>query len=548
LSQYDVAIRHGKVYDGSGNAPILADVTIKGDTISSVGTSENASAKTEIDGSGLAVAPGFVNVLSWGAESLIEDGRAESDIRQGVTLEVFGEGESMGPLTEDMKKYMVERQGDVRYEIEWTTLGEYLDYLVRRGVSPNVASFVGAATVRVNVLGFADRPPSPLELKKMRQLVCQAMEEGALGVGAALIYAPGFYAKTDELVALAQAAGEYGGMYISHLRSEGNRLLEALNELITISREAKVPAEVYHMKAVGKSNWNKFDLMIKKIEAERENGMRITADMYPYIAGMTGLDAAMPPWVQEGGLRAWIERLKNPDTRERVKGEMSKPTDEWENLYLAAGPENMLLVAFRSDVLKPLTGKPLAQVAKLRGKSPEDTAMDLVIEDHSRVETVYFMMSEENVRRCVSLPWVSFGSDERCLTPEGVFMKSSAHPRAYGTFARVLSKYVRDGKVVPLAEAVRRLASLPSENFKLHRRGLIKPGYFADIVVFDLARIQDHATFENPHQHSTGMAHVFVNGIQVLKDGEHTGAKPGRVLRGPGWKGVKSLSQGSISV
>jgi len=533
---FDVVIRNGILYDGTGSTPFRGDLAITSDVISYVGKQVVERGGLEIDATGLAVAPGFVNVLSWGVESIIEDGRAESDIRQGVTLEVFGEGESMGPLNEAMKKDLLERQGDIKYEIKWTTLGEYLDYLVERGVSPNVASFVGAATVRVHVLGFADRAPTPDELKRMRQLVSQAMDEGAVGVASALIYAPGFYAKTDELIALAQVAGEYGGLYISHLRSEGNRLLEALDELLTIAREAKVPAEIYHMKAVGKSNWHKFELMIDKIEEARANGMRIAADMYPYTAGKTGLDAAMPPWVQEGGLRAWIERLKDPLVRDRVRREMSTPTDAWENLYLAAGPEKTLLASFKSEGLKPFTGKTLAEIAKIRGKSPEETAMDLVIEDESRVGVVYFLMSEENVRRGLSLPWVSFGSDERCITPTGAFLKSSAHPRAYGTFARFLGKYVRDEKVVSLEEAVRRLASLPAENLRLERRGQLKPGYFADIVVFDPNNIRDHATYDNPHQHSRGMVHVFVNGVQILKNGEHTGAKPGRVLRGPGYK------------
>lgn len=533
---FDVVIRNGIVYDGTGSTPFRGDLTITGDVISSVGKQVVERGGLEIDATGLAVAPGFVNVLSWGVESIIEDGRAESDIRQGVTLEVFGEGESMGPLNEAMKKDLLERQGDIKYEINWTTLGEYLDYLVERGVSPNVASFVGAATVRVHVLGFADRAPTSDELNRMRQLVRQAMDEGAVGVASALIYAPGFYAKTDELIALAHVAGEYGGLYISHLRSEGNRLLEAIDELLRIAREAKVPAEIYHMKAVGKSNWHKFEFMIDKIEEARANGMRITADMYPYTAGKTGLDAAMPPWVQEGGLRAWIERLRDPLVRDRVRREMSTPTDAWENLYLAAGPEKTLLASFKSEALKPFTGKTLAEIAEIRGKSPEETAMDLVIEDESRVGVVYFLMSEENVRRGLSLPWVSFGSDERCITPTGAFLKSSAHPRAYGTFTRFLSKYVRDEKVVALEEAVRRLASLPAENLRLERRGQLKPGYFADIAVFNPNNIQDHATYDNPHQHSTGMVHVFVNGVQVLKNGEHTGAKPGRGLRGPGYK------------
>ncbi|HEX6865484.1 MAG TPA: amidohydrolase family protein, partial [Thermoanaerobaculia bacterium] len=436
-----------------------------------------------------------------------------------------------------MKKEGVEQQGDVKYDITWTTLGEYLDSLVARGISPNVASFIGATTVRVHELGYEDRPPTPEELARMRKLVAQAMEEGALGVGSSLIYAPAFYAKTDELVALCEEAAKYGGMYISHMRSEGNRLLEAVDELIEISRRAKVPAEIYHLKAAGRQNWDKLDAVIKKIEDARASGLRITTDMYTYTAGATGLDAAMPPWVQEGGLKKWIERMKDPAIRERVKKEMSTPTNDWENLYLAAGADKVILVAFKNDNLKPLTGKTLAEVAKMRGKSPEETAMDLVIEDDSRVGTVYFLMSEDNVRRQTALPWMSFGSDAEALAPEGVFLKSNPHPRAYGNFARLLGKYVRDEKALPLEDAIRKLTSLPATNLGIRERGLLKEGYFADVVVFDPAKVQDHATFDKPHQYSTGVLHVFVNGVQVLKDGEHTGAKPGRVVRGPGWTG-----------
>ncbi len=536
--EYDVVIRGGTIYDGSGSPPFVGDVALRGDTIAAIGSVGNARGRVEINAAGLAVAPGFINMLSWATESLIADGRSQSDIRQGVTLEVFGEGWSMGPLNEAMKREMLERQGDIKYDIPWTTLGEYLEYLVQRGVSPNVASFVGATTLRIHVLGYADRPPTPEELERMRQLVRQAMEEGALGVGSSLIYAPAFYASTEELIELCKVAAEYGGMYISHIRSEGNRLLEAVDELIRIAREAKIPAEIYHLKAAGRANWPKLEEAIRRIEAARAAGLRITANMYPYTAGATGLNAAMPPWVQEGGHRAWIERLKNPAIRERVKREMRTPTDRWENLYLMAGsPENVLLVGFKNEALKPLTGKTLAEVARLRGKSPEDTIIDLVIEDNSRVDTVYFLMSEENVKRQIALPWVSFGSDAESLAPEGVFLKSNPHPRAYGTFARVLGRYVREEKVIPLEEAIRRMTSLPAENLKLDRRGRLKVGYFADVVVFDPAKIQDHATYERPHQYATGVLHVFVNGVQVLKDGEHTGAKPGRVVRGPGYKG-----------
>jgi N-acyl-D-amino-acid deacylase len=533
---YDVIIKSGRIYDGSGESPYIVDVAIENDLIAAIGQLET-DADLVIDANGLAVAPGFINMLSWANDTLIEDGRSQSDIRQGVTLEVMGEGFSMGPLNEAMKKDLLESQGDIKFDIKWTTLGEYLEYLERKGVSPNVASFVGAATARVYVLGYQDRAPTSRELRQMRQLVAQAMREGAVGVSSALIYAPGVYAKTDELIALAEVAGRYDGMYISHLRSEGNNLLEALDELITIARKANVAAEVYHMKAAGTANWHKLDAMIEKIEKARAEGLKITANMYNYTAGATGLDAAMPPWVQVGGHRAWVTRLKNPLIRKRVVQEMSTPTDEWENLYLLAGSaENVLLVGFKNEKLRHLTGKTLAQVAKPRGKSPEETAIDLVIEDDSRVSTVYFLMSEENVKKQIKLPWVSFCSDAGSLAPEGVFLKSSTHPRAYGNFARLLGKYVRQEKVVTLAEAVRRLSSLPAENLKLEKRGQLEKGYYADIVIFDPDTISDHATYEKPHQYATGMIHVFVNGKQVLKDGEHTGAKPGRFVHGPGWK------------
>ena len=533
---YDLIIRHGTIYDGSAKPPFVGDVAIQGDKIVVVGSLKNARGRTEIDATGLAVAPGFINMLSWATESLLYDGRSQSDIRQGVTLEVFGEGGSMGPLNEKMKKEMLEQQGDIKFDIKWSTLAEYLDYLVQRGISPNVASFIGATTVRIHEIGYEDRPPTPAELERMRALVRQAMEEGALGVGSSLIYAPAFYAKTDELVELCKVAAASGGMYISHMRSEGSRLEEAVDELLTIARQASIGAEIYHLKAAGKLNWGKLDAVIAKINRARAEGLRVTADMYTYPAGATGLDAAMPPWVQEGGLKAWIARLKDPAIRERVAREMSVATDKWENLYEAAGPEGILLVGFKSDALKPLTGKTLTQVAAMRAKSPQETAMDLVIEDDSRVGTIYFLMSEENIRKQIKLPWVSFGSDAESPAPEGPFLKSNTHPRAYGNVARLLGKYVRDEKLIPPEEAIRRLTSLPATNLKIQQRGLLKPGYFADVVIFDPAKIQDHATFEKPHQYSTGVVHVFVNGTQVLKDGEHTGAKPGRVVRGPGYK------------
>ncbi len=535
---YDVILRHGTVYDGTGTAPVVTDVAIAGDTIAAIGDLSDASAGMEIDARGLAVAPGFINMLSWATESLIEDGHSQSDIRQGVTLEVFGEGWSMGPLNESMKQESLEQQGDIKYEITWTTLGEYLEMLVQRGVSPNVASFVGATTVRIHELGEEDRAPTAEELSRMQALVQTAMEEGALGVGSSLIYAPAFYADTDELIALASVAGEYGGMYISHMRSEGNNLLGALEELITIAREAEIGAEVYHLKAAGQPNWDKIDAVVARIDSARANGLAITADMYTYTAGATGLDAAMPPWVQEGGLDDWVERLKNPATRDRVVREMTTPTNAWENLYLAAGsPDNVLVVGFKEDSLKYLTGKTLTEVAALRGTSPEVTAIDLVIADHSRVGTVYFLMSEENVKRQIAIPWVSFGSDAGSMAPEGVFLRSNPHPRAYGNFARLLGKYVRDEGIISLEEAIRRLTTLPAENLKIERRGRLASGMYADVVVFDPDRIRDHATFAEPHQLAEGMVHVWVNGTAVLQDGEHTGATPGRVVRGPGWTG-----------
>lgn len=535
--RYDVVIRNGTIYDGSGNPPFVGDVALHGDTVAYVGPSAAGGGRAEIDATGMAVTPGFINMLSWATESLIEDGEAQSDIRQGVTLEVFGEGWSMGPYSDAIKEEQLALQGDIKYDIPWSTLAEYLDHLVTRGIAPNVASFVGATTVRVHEVGYSDRRPSAEELERMQALVRQAMEDGALGVGSSLIYAPAFYADTDELIALSRIAAEYDGMYISHMRSEGNRLLEAVDELITIARESGIRAEIYHLKAAGRSNWGKLNGVIERVNAARAAGLEISADMYTYTAGATGLDAAMPPWVQEGGHDAWVERLKNPAIRRRVAREMRTPTDEWENLYLAAGPQQTLLVGFRNDTLKSLTGKTLAQVAAERGTTPEVTAMDLVIEDDSRVGTVYFLMSEDNVKRQIALPWLSFGSDAGAPATEGVFVKSNPHPRAYGNFARLLGKYVRDEHVIPLEDAVRKLTTLPASNLKIRRRGALTPGYFGDVVVFDPATIQDHATFDQPHQYATGVQHVFVNGVQVLENGEHTGATPGRVVRGPGWRG-----------
>ncbi|HEX8153814.1 MAG TPA: D-aminoacylase [Thermoanaerobaculia bacterium] len=530
-SEFDVVIRNGTIYDGSGNRPVVGDVALRGDRIVAIGTVPGRGA-TEIDARGLAVAPGFINMLSWATGSLIADGRAQSDIRQGVTLEVFGEGVSMGPLNDAMKAEMKREQGDFKYEIDWTTLAEYLDSLVRRGISPNVASFVGATTVRMHVLGEEDRAPNAEELERMRDLVRQAMQDGALGVGSALIYAPAFYAKTDELVELCKVAREYDGMYISHLRSEGNRFVEAVNELLAIAAGAQIRAEIYHLKAAGRDNWPKLDEVIRRIEEARASGLHVTADMYTYTAGATGLDAAMPPWVQEGGFEAWRKRLQDPATRARVIAEMRTPSNDWENLMLlAGGGERVLLSGFKSDALKPLTGKTLAEVARMRGVSEEDAAIELVIEDGSRVETVYFLMSDENVRKQVALPWMSFGSDAGAPSAEGAFLKSNPHPRAYGNFANLLGRYVRDEKVIPLEEAIRKLTTMPAMNLGIAERGSLSVGFFADVVVFDPNSIAAKATFAQPHQYATGMKHVFVNGTQVLRDGEHTGAKPGRVVK-----------------
>jgi len=538
--KYQIIIRGGTVYDGTGSPGVVADVGINADTIAIIGDLSKAVAETEIKASNLAVAPGFINMLSWATESLILDGKSQADIRQGVTLEVFGEGTSMGPLNDQMKadiRAEMKRNPDWTYDVDWTTLDEYLQSLERRGVAPNVASFIGATSVRIHELGYANRLPTPEELERMKALVKTAMEEGALGVGSSLIYAPANYSSTEELIELCKVAGEYGGMYITHMRSEGNNIFGAVDETIRIARKGKLPAEIYHLKMAGKENWWKLDSVLAKIDAANAAGLKITADMYTYPAGATGLDASMPPWVQEGGIKQWIKRLQDPKVRKKALDEMRKPSDKWENLLLMAGsPDRVLLLGFANDSLKRFTGKTLAEVAKIYGKSPEETAMDLVIADSTRVGTAYFMMSEENIERQIALPYLSFGSDAESPATEGVFLKSSTHPRAYGNFSRLLGKYVRDEKVIPLEEAIRKLTSLPASNLKIKKRGQLAPGYFADLAIFDPAKIQDHATFEKPHQYSTGMVHVFVNGKQVLQDGEHTGATPGRVVRGPGWK------------
>ena len=534
---FDVIIKGGTVYDGTGAEPRHVDLAIRGDRIAGVGDFKTAKAKTIIDATDLAVAPGFINMLSWSNESLIQDGRSQSEIRQGVTTEIMGEGESMGPVNDRVREHMLREQSDIKYEIKWNTLAEYLHYLETRGISCNVASFIGAATLREYVIGFEDKAPTRQQLDQMRELVRKEMEAGALGIGTALMYPPAFFAKTEELTELCKVAAKYQGKYISHIRSEGNRLLESLDELIRISREAGIPAELYHIKAAGQQNWSKMDQLLSHIEVAQKEGLKIRANMYMYTASGTGLDACLPPWTEDGGYPALFKRLRDPATREKIAAQVKTPTDEWENVYIAAGgPDRILLVGFKSEKLKPLTGKTLAAVAEMRGKDPISTIMDLISEDESRIGTIYFEMSEENIKKELAKPWISFGSDEASQAPEGVFLKSNPHPRAYGNFARVLGKYVRDEKVIPMTEAIRRLSGLPATNLSLDHRGFIKEGMFADVVLFDPATIADRATFEKPHQYAVGVKHVFVNGVQVLRDGEHTGAKPGRALWGPGKK------------
>ena len=532
---FDILIKNGSVYDGSGAEPRRADVAIRGDRVAAVGDLPRATASRIIDASGLAVAPGFIDMLSWSTESLLHDGRSQSAIRQGVTTEIMGEGWSMGPLNDAIKQRMISEQGDIKYEIKWNTLAEYLRYLEEHGVSTNVASFLGATTVREYVIGLEDKPPTPEQLDQMRALVRRAMEDGALGIGSSLIYAPAFYARTEELIELCKVASEYGGRYISHMRSEGNKLVEAVEEIIRISREAGIPAEIYHLKAAGKQNWPKMDRVLRMIEDAQKQGVDLKANMYVYPAGGTGLNACLPPWALDGGYDALYKRLEDPATRQKIAAEVKTPSQEWENFYLAAGsPDRILVVGFTNEKLKPLTGKSLAAVARERGQDPVETIMDLILEDRSRVGTIFFLMSEENITKQIKRPWVSFGSDEASQAPEGPFLKSNPHPRAYGNFARLLGKYVREEKVMSLAEAVRRLTNLPATNLRLQNRGSLAVGNFADVVVFDAKTIADRATFEQPHQYAVGMKHVFVNGVQVLAEGEHTGAKPGRALWGPG--------------
>lgn len=525
----DVVLRNGLLCDGTGSPCVAGGIAIQGDQIVHVGDVSGDRGATEIDVHGQVIAPGFINMMS-GPDALFADGRGLSDLLQGVTLEIFGEGESMGPLTDEMRAEALRQQSDIKYDISWHTLNEGLSTLVHHGISPNVASFIGAATPRVNVLGRANRAPTPAELDRMRALTDQAMAEGALGVASALIYQPGNYAKADELIALAQVAAKHKGIYISHMRNEGDHEMEAIDELVAIARQAQIPAEIYHLKVSGKNNWSRLPEVLQKIEDARAQGLTITADMYTYPASATGLDAAMPPWVQEGGLEAWRKRLQDPAIRKRVKAEMA--SSAYDNALIAAGsPDGVLLVGFRSDALKPLTGRTLGEVARMRKKSPEDTAMDLVVEDDSRIETVYFAMTEDNLRKQIVLPWVSFGADADAEGIDGVFLKSSTHPRAFGNFARVYARYVRDEKLLTVPEAVRKMTSLPATNLGIARRGFLRPGYFADVTVFDPATIQDHATFQKPRQLATGVSEVYVNGVQVVHNGQHTGATPGRVVK-----------------
>jgi N-acyl-D-amino-acid deacylase len=536
-AEVDVLIQNGTLYDGTGAPPYQGTVALKDDKIFYIGPPKFFTAKKIINATDKAVSPGFINMLSWGVETLIEEGKSQSDIRQGVTLEVFGEGMSWGPLNEELKAYMKKNQGDIKYDINWTTLGEYLQFLEDKGVSTNIASFIGATTLRINAVGYDDSKPNESELALMKNLVHQGMKEGAMGIGSSLIYAPAFYSSTEELIALCKVAAEYDGLYISHMRSEGNKLLESVDELLTIADQSGIRAEIYHLKQSGKKNWYKLDQVIQKIDSARAKGLEITTDMYTYIAGATGLDASMPPWVQEGGLDQWIARLKDPAIRKKVIKEMKADTDQWENLMRAAeSSDKLILVGFKNDSLKYLTGKTLTEVAKMRGKSPEETAIDLVIQDGSRVGTVYFLMTEENIKKQIKLPYMSFGSDAGTMSPEGVFSKSSTHPRAFGNFARLLGKYVREENVISLEEAIYKLTGLPASNLKIQKRGQLKNGYFADVVVFDPNEISDHATFENPMQYATGVEHVWVNGTHVLENGNHTGAYGGRFVKGPGYK------------
>ena len=536
-SQYDTIIRNGMIYDGNGSEPYKADIAINADTIAFIGDLKNESAKNEIDAKGMAVAPGFINMLSWSNVSLIEDGRSQGELRQGVTLEVMGEGESMGPLNARMKEEMQKGQHDIKYNVDWNTLGGYLRWLEKRGISCNVASFVGATTVREYIIGEDDKDPTPAQMDSMKLLVRQAMAEGAMGVGSSLIYPPAFFAKTNELVELCKEASAHGGMYISHMRNEGNKLFEATHELITIAKEANIPAEIYHFKESGKDNWWKIDSFINIVDSARKAGLNITADMYTYHASATGLSASFPPSLQDGGFDSLWHRLQRPDVREKMKKAMNTNAQDWENTYYGAGgAKGVLLLGFKQDSLRKYIGKTLEEVAKIRGTSPEETAMNLIVQDSTRIEVSYFSMDSNNVKKEIAQPWMSFCSDAASEAPEGVFLKGNPHPRAYGSFIRVLGKFSRDEHVIPLQQAVHQLSKLPATNLKLEKRGELRVGNYADVVIFDPARVKDNATFAKPHQYAEGVMHVFVNGVQVLKNGEHTGAKPGRFVKGPGYR------------
>jgi len=532
---YDTIIRNGTIYDGTGNQPFVADVAINADTIAFIGNLSEAHALHELDAGGKAVAPGFINMMGHSEETLFQDGRAQSDIRQGVTTEIFTES-SFGPLNAKMKGQWPAGEGDIKYNVTWNTLGEYMNTLERKGISCNIASFVGAGTVRQYVIGEADAPPTAAQLDSMRMLVGAAMREGALGLTCALIYPPDNFAKTDELVALSKEAAKYGGTYISHIRSEGNQLIAAVQEIITIAKEAHIPVEICHLKAAGKNNWHKMDSVIQIVEAARKEGIEITANMYTYTAAATGLTSCFPPTLQDGGFGKLRQRLQQPATREKMKMAMNSDANDWENLYYGSGgPDNILLLQFKQDSLKKFTGKTLSEVAKIRGTTPEETAMDLIVQDSTRVGVAYFLMDENNVKKEVPLPWVSFGSDEAAYSSEGIFLKSNAHPRAYGCFARVIGKYTRDEKLMSLQQAIHKLTTLPSAHSKLPKRGALTVGNYADVVIFDPNAVQDHATYDQPHQYATGVSDVFVNGVQVLKNNQHLGTTPGRFLKGPGF-------------
>lgn len=540
---FDIIIKNGTIIDGSGNKSFSGDIGVKGDTIAAMGNLSNENAIKTIDATGLVVAPGFVNMLSQAHETLIIDGNSQSDIRQGVTLEILGEGWSMGPWNKQIKKGTLSYQKEYKYKIKWTTLGEYLQYLEDRGVSSNIASFVGATTIRVHEMNRENREPTLQEMERMKELTREAMKEGALGLSTALIYTPGLYASTEELIELCKVVSDYGGIYISHLRSEGDNLLKAIDELIEISAKANIAAEIYHFKVAGEHNWHKYEAAIIKIDSARSAGLKIYANMYTYTAAQTGLDAAMPPWVQEGGLKSWRNKLTDPEIRNKVMIEMNEDSKEWENFYYAAGsPDNILLIGFRNDSLKYLTGKTLSEIALLKNLTPEETAMNLVVWDGSKVKTVYFLMSEETIKKQITLPYMCFSSDAGSYSNTDKFNLEHPHPRAYGNFAKLLGKYVRDEGIISMEEAIYRLTYLPCSRLRIEKRGLLEVGYFADIVAFDASKIQDNATYENPKSYATGMLHVLVNGTEVIRDGEHTEAKPGRFIKGPGWKQSKSHS------